>query len=124
VRDVTRGIPRRGDFDQDWTIMPAARTAEQSAQRADRRALLVATGGVLSLLAVGAALLVSNAYQYAPAGVGGGSFGSRLAANTICVLVMLAVLRGRWRLRLLECRARRRAAVRRSVPRLPDLRQL
>lgn len=74
--------------------MPAARTAEQSALHADRRALLVATGGVLSLLAVGAALLVSNAYQYAPAGIGGGSFGSRLAANTICVLVMLAVLRG------------------------------
>lgn len=72
--------------------MPAARTAEQSAERDDRRALMIATGGVLSLLAVGAALLVSTAYSYAPAGVGGGSFGGRLAANTICVVVMLAAL--------------------------------
>ena len=74
--------------------MPAARTAEQSAQRDDLRALLVSTGGVVGLLAVGAALVVSNAYQYASAGVGGGSFGSGLAANAIWVLGMLAVLRG------------------------------
>ncbi|PVU83347.1 hypothetical protein DDP54_10465 [Cellulomonas sp. WB94] len=93
MRDVTSAIPRRGDTDEDWTTMPAPRTAEQSAQRDDLRALLAATGGVLGLLAVGAALLVSAAYKYAPAGVGGGSFGGRLAANTICVLVMLAALR-------------------------------
>jgi signal transduction histidine kinase len=93
MRDATHGIPRRGETDEDWTIMPAARTAEQSAEHDDRRALLVATGGVLALLAVGAALLVSTDYSYAPAGVGGGSFGGRLAANTLCVLVMLAGLR-------------------------------
>ena len=73
--------------------MPAPRTAEQSAQRDDLRALLAATGGVLGLLAVGAALLVSAAYKYAPAGVGSGSFGGRLGANLICVLVTLAGLR-------------------------------
>jgi len=86
-------IPRRTDTDEDWTTMPAPRTAEQSAQHDDRRALLVATGGVLGLLAIGAALLVSTAYKYAPAGVGGGSFWGRLAANMICVLVMLGALR-------------------------------
>ncbi|WP_449513948.1 sensor histidine kinase [Cellulomonas sp.] len=73
--------------------MPVARTAEQSAERDELRALLVTTGGVLSLLAVGAALLVSTAYAYAPAGISGGSLGGRLAANAICVLVMVAGLR-------------------------------
>ncbi|HEY5518531.1 MAG TPA: hypothetical protein VIK17_02670, partial [Cellulomonas sp.] len=73
MRDATHGIPRRGDTDEDWTIMPAARTAEQSAERDDRRALMLSTAGVLGLLAVGAALLVSTVYAYAPVGVGGGS---------------------------------------------------
>lgn len=93
VPDATRAVPRRGEIDEDWTTMPAARTAEQSAERDDRRALLLSTGGVLGLLAVGAALLVSTAYSYAPEGVGGGSFGGRLAANAIDVVVMLAALR-------------------------------
>jgi two-component system, NarL family, sensor histidine kinase UhpB len=73
--------------------MPAARTAEQSAQRDDRRALMLSTAGVLGLLAVGAALLVSTVYAYAPVGVGGGSLGGRLAANAVGVVVMLTALR-------------------------------
>ncbi|CAN5230979.1 hypothetical protein BH11ACT1_BH11ACT1_16080 [soil metagenome] len=73
--------------------MPAPRTAEQSAQRDDRRALLAATAGVLGLLGLAAALLVSTAFRYAPAGIGGGPLGGRLAANAVCVLVMVAALR-------------------------------
>jgi signal transduction histidine kinase len=93
VPDVTRAVPRRGEIDEDWTTMPAARTAEQSAERDDRRALLLSTAGVLGLLAVGEALLVSTAYAYAPVGFGGGSLGGRLAADAVDVVVMLTALR-------------------------------
>ena len=72
--------------------MAAVRKAEHSAARDDLATLLVSTGGVLSLLAVGSALLVSNAYSYAPVGVGGGSFGFRLLANAIYVAIVLGVL--------------------------------
>jgi signal transduction histidine kinase len=73
--------------------MPAARTPEQSAMRDDRVTLLVSTAAVLTLLAVGAALLVSTAFRYAPVGVGTGDFWRRLAANVVQVTVTIGALR-------------------------------
>jgi signal transduction histidine kinase len=61
--------------------------------RDDRLTLLVSTAGVLTLLAVGATLLVSTAYTYAPVGVGGGDLWRRLAANAVDLVVMIGALR-------------------------------